>query len=55
MSAVEKGKPILARAEMLAELMRYRHSIAIAGTHGKTTTTSIVASILAEGGVILLL
>ena len=49
-SAVEKGKPILARAEMLAELMRYRHSIAIAGTHGKTTTTSIVASILAEGG-----
>ena len=35
---------------MLAELMRYRHSIAIAGTHGKTTTTSIVASILAEGG-----
>ena len=49
-SAVERGKPILARAEMLAELMRYRHSIAIAGTHGKTTTTSIVASILAEGG-----
>ena len=50
MSAVERGKPILARAEMLAELMRYRHSIAIAGTHGKTTTTSMVASILAEGG-----
>ena len=49
-AAVEKEKPILARAEMLAELMRYRHSIAIAGTHGKTTTTSIVASILAEGG-----
>ena len=49
-AAVEEEKPILARAEMLAELMRYRHSIAIAGTHGKTTTTSIVASILAEGG-----
>ena len=49
-SAVERGKPILARAEMLAELMRYRHSIAIAGTHGKTTTTSMIASILAEGG-----
>ena len=49
-TAFEREKPILARAEMLAELMRYRHSIAIAGTHGKTTTTSIVASILAEGG-----
>ncbi|MGI9251486.1 MAG: UDP-N-acetylmuramate--L-alanine ligase [Pseudohongiellaceae bacterium] len=42
--------PLIARAEMLAELMRYRHGIAIAGTHGKTTTTSIVASVLAEGG-----
>ena len=41
--------PIVRRAEMLAELMRYRHGIAIAGTHGKTTTTSLVASILAEG------
>lgn len=42
------GKPIIARAEMLAELMRYRHAVAIAGTHGKTTTTSLVASIFAE-------
>ena len=33
------------RAEMLAELMRYRHGIAVAGTHGKTTTTSLIASI----------
>ncbi|EAT10946.1 UDP-N-acetylmuramate--L-alanine ligase [Bermanella marisrubri] len=41
--------PIVRRAEMLAELMRYRHGIAVAGTHGKTTTTSLVASILAEG------
>ena len=42
--------PIVARAEMLAELMRFCYSIAVAGTHGKTTTTSLVASILAEGG-----
>ena len=49
-AARTQSKPLIARAEMLAELMRYRHSIAIAGTHGKTTTTSIVASILAEGG-----
>ncbi|MDG2141352.1 MAG: UDP-N-acetylmuramate--L-alanine ligase [Gammaproteobacteria bacterium] len=49
-AAKKLGKPLIARAEMLAELMRYRHSIAIAGTHGKTTTTSIVASTLAEGG-----
>ncbi len=42
--------PIVRRAEMLAELMRFRVSIAIAGTHGKTTTTSLVASILAEAG-----
>ncbi|MGY0217854.1 UDP-N-acetylmuramate--L-alanine ligase [Endozoicomonadaceae bacterium StTr2] len=41
--------PIVPRAEMLAELMRYRHSIAVAGTHGKTTTTSLIASVLAEG------
>lgn len=39
--------PIVRRAEMLAELMRYRHGIAVAGTHGKTTTTSLMASILA--------
>jgi UDP-N-acetylmuramate--alanine ligase len=39
--------PVVRRAEMLGELMRYRHSIAVAGTHGKTTTTSLMASILA--------
>ena len=41
--------PVVPRAEMLAELMRFRHGIAVAGTHGKTTTTSLTASILAEG------
>ena len=46
--ARELRLPIVRRAEMLAELMRYRHGIAVAGTHGKTTTTSLVASILAE-------
>jgi len=42
--------PVIPRAAMLAELMRFRHGIAIAGTHGKTTTTSLVSSVLAEGG-----
>ena len=42
--------PVVSRAEMLAELMRFRYSVAVAGTHGKTTTTSLVASVLAEGG-----
>jgi UDP-N-acetylmuramate--alanine ligase len=42
--------PVIPRAEMLGELMRLQHGIAIAGTHGKTTTTSLVASCLAEGG-----
>lgn len=42
--------PVIPRAEMLAELMRFRYGIAIAGTHGKTTTTSLTASILAEAG-----
>jgi UDP-N-acetylmuramate--alanine ligase len=42
--------PVVPRAEMLAELMRFRYGIAVAGTHGKTTTTSLVASLLAEGG-----
>lgn len=42
--------PVLTRAEMLAELMRFKIGIAVAGTHGKTTTTSLVASILTEGG-----
>jgi UDP-N-acetylmuramate--alanine ligase len=41
--------PIVQRAEMLGELMRFRYAIAVAGTHGKTTTTSMVASLLAEG------
>jgi len=41
--------PIVPRAEMLAELMRFRFGIAVAGTHGKTTTTSLVAAVLAEG------
>ncbi|MDH5301922.1 MAG: UDP-N-acetylmuramate--L-alanine ligase [Gammaproteobacteria bacterium] len=41
--------PVVARAAMLAELMRFRYGIAVAGTHGKTTTTSLVASLLAEG------
>ena len=43
-------KPVVQRAEMLAELMRFRYGIAVAGTHGKTTTTSLVAAALAEGG-----
>jgi UDP-N-acetylmuramate--alanine ligase len=42
--------PIVQRAQMLGELMRFRYAIAVAGTHGKTTTTSMVASLLAEGG-----
>jgi UDP-N-acetylmuramate--alanine ligase len=42
--------PVVRRAEMLAELMRYRHGIAVAGTHGKTTTTSLLASVLAQAG-----
>jgi UDP-N-acetylmuramate--alanine ligase len=42
--------PVVQRAEMLAELMRFRQGIAVAGTHGKTTTTSLVASVLAAGG-----
>jgi len=47
-AAREKRIPIIPRAEMLAELMRFRYGIAVAGTHGKTTTTSLVASLLAE-------
>ena len=49
-AARNKRIPVVPRAEMLAELMRFRHGIAIAGTHGKTTTTSLIASVLAEGG-----
>jgi len=49
-AARELLMPVVSRAEMLAELMRFRYSVAVAGTHGKTTTTSLVASVLAEGG-----
>jgi UDP-N-acetylmuramate--alanine ligase len=49
-AALARRVPVVARAEMLAELMRFRYSIAVAGTHGKTTTTSLVASVLAEAG-----
>ena len=49
-AAREKRIPVVPRAQMLAELMRLKRGIAIAGTHGKTTTTSLVTSILAEGG-----
>ena len=50
LAARERKVPLVPRAQMLAELMRLKQGIAIAGTHGKTTTTSLVASILAEGG-----
>jgi len=50
MAAREKSLPIVRRAEMLAELMRFRNAIAIGGTHGKTTTTSMVAALLDAGG-----
>ncbi len=46
-----KGLPVVRRAEMLAELMRLRSNIAVAGTHGKTTTTTLVATLLDHGGV----
>jgi UDP-N-acetylmuramate--alanine ligase len=49
-AAVQSSIPVIPRAEMLAELMRLKYSIAVAGAHGKTSTTSIVASVLAEGG-----
>jgi UDP-N-acetylmuramate--alanine ligase len=50
LEAMNRRIPIIRRAEMLAELMRYRHAIVIAGTHGKTTTTSLITSLLAQGG-----
>ncbi|MGY0505493.1 UDP-N-acetylmuramate--L-alanine ligase [Luteimonas sp. e5] len=50
MEARAQRIPVVPRAEMLAELMRFRRGIAIAGTHGKTTTTSLTASVLHEGG-----
>ncbi|MCC7325902.1 MAG: UDP-N-acetylmuramate--L-alanine ligase [Burkholderiales bacterium] len=49
-AARERGTPVVPRALMLAELMRLKQGIAVAGTHGKTTTTSLIASVLAEGG-----
>jgi len=49
-AAYQQHIPVIPRAEMLAELMRFRFGIAVAGTHGKTTTTSLVTCILAEGG-----
>ncbi len=50
LAALAARIPVVQRAEMLAELMRFKSGIAVAGTHGKTTTTSLVASILAEAG-----
>jgi UDP-N-acetylmuramate--alanine ligase len=50
LAAREQRIPVVPRAEMLAELMRFRRGIAVAGTHGKTTTTSLTASLLAEAG-----
>jgi UDP-N-acetylmuramate--alanine ligase len=49
-AAEQTSIPVIPRAEMLAELMRLKYSIAVAGAHGKTSTTSIVASVLAQGG-----
>jgi UDP-N-acetylmuramate--alanine ligase len=49
-AAKQRRIPIVPRAAMLAELMRFRYGVAVAGTHGKTTVTSLIASLLAEGG-----
>ncbi|MFO1518088.1 MAG: UDP-N-acetylmuramate--L-alanine ligase [bacterium] len=49
-TAQEKGIPVVTRAEMLAELMRLKYGIAVAGSHGKTTTTSLVANVLYQAG-----
>ena len=49
-AAASARVPVVRRAEMLAELMRFRHGIAVAGTHGKTTTTSLIATLLAHAG-----
>ena len=50
-SAIEKGVPVLKRSEILADIMRLKNGIAVAGTHGKTTTTSLVATILKHSGI----
>lgn len=50
-AALEHRIPVVRRAEMLAELMRLKNTVAVAGTHGKTTTTSMVATLLDEGGI----
>ena len=49
-AAQERAIPVIPRAEMLAELMRMKYGVAVAGTHGKTTTTSMIATVLACGG-----
>jgi UDP-N-acetylmuramate--alanine ligase len=49
-AAVQASVPVIPRAEMLAELMRLKYSVAVAGAHGKTTTTSLIASLLGKGG-----
>ncbi|MCP4748947.1 MAG: UDP-N-acetylmuramate--L-alanine ligase [Desulfobacteraceae bacterium] len=49
-AAIQASLPVIPRAEMLAELMRLKYSVAISGAHGKTSTTSLVASVLAQGG-----
>jgi UDP-N-acetylmuramate--alanine ligase len=49
-AAKDQGIPVIPRAQMLAELMRLKHGIAVAGTHGKTTTTSMIAAIFAQAG-----
>ncbi len=50
LEARERKIPVIQRAEMLAELMRLKYGIAVAGMHGKTTTTSMIAAVLAGGG-----
>ena len=50
-AARRRNIPVIRRAEMLAELMRLKYGIAVAGTHGKTTTTSLTSAVLAEGGI----
>src|SRR4030042_2301781 len=50
LEAHKKGVPVIPRAEMLAELLKMKFSIAVSGSHGKTTTTSIVSTLLAHGG-----